>query len=308
MEISVKVFMAILETFFIFGIGVYAWKRRMLLPENLDQLTRLTLDVFFPLLTFSTITRTFDPGKLNELWIMPLLGLALMVGGALCGIFFKRFLRSRDPARLRTFHHICAINNYVFLPIIVLDNVWGSRHVALILLMNVGSTIGFWTIGILTLSGHSDWKDAGKSLCSVNIAAVLAALLVAFLKIPVPAALGDALESLGNISIPFMLLLIGVALAVNYRSVFTHVFDMLYLAAVRLVAIPLVLILVLLALPLPREAFEVAMVVALMPAASSSVLVARRYGGSEEMAGQAIIVTTLLSLITIPLMMNLFIA
>ena len=44
-----------------------------------------------------------------------------------------------------------------------------------------------------------------------------------------------------------------------------------------------------------------------MPAASSSVLVARQYGGDYEFAGQAIIVTTILSLATIPLLMRLFV-
>jgi hypothetical protein len=298
--------MAILETFIVFGVGIFAWRKKMIMPEDLDKLSRLTLDVFFPLLTFSTIVRTFDPAKLNELWLMPVMGFAIMLVGGVFGIFFKRLVRNRTPERLRTFHHICAINNYVFLPIIVLANIWGERHVALILVMNVGSTIGFWTIGILTLTGHSDWKDMLKSLFSVNIGAVALALAVCFLGIPVPSAIGNAAKNLGDMSVPFMLLLIGVALAQNFRHVFTNAFDILWLSAVRLVLLPLIIVLLLKLLPLPAEVFQVAFVVALMPAASSSVLVARRYGGSSEMAGQAIIVTTLLSLVTIPVMMNLF--
>ena len=47
--------------------------------------------------------------------------------------------------------------------------------------------------------------------------------------------------------------------------------------------------------------YEVCIVVALMPAASSSVLIAKRYGGCPDFTGQAILVTTLLSLLTIPL-------
>jgi len=44
-------------------------------------------------------------------------------------------------------------------------------------------------------------------------------------------------------------------------------------------------------------------VTALMPVSSSSVLVARRYGGDMDLASPAIIISTLLSIITVPLML-----
>ena len=127
-----QVFLSILETFIVFGFGALAWRLRMIKSSDLGRLTRLTLDMFFPMLTFSTITRNFDPSQLNELWVMPLLGIVIMAVGALAGWYLKRFLRWRTPGRLGTFHHICAINNYVFLPIIILQNVWGgaSRRAA----------------------------------------------------------------------------------------------------------------------------------------------------------------------------------
>ena len=106
-----KVFVSILETFLIFGFGSLAWRLRMIKTGDLGRLSRLTLDLFFPLLTFSTITRNFDPDNLAELWIMPVLGIAIMLIGAVIGHYLKRFLRDQTPARLGTFHHICAINN-----------------------------------------------------------------------------------------------------------------------------------------------------------------------------------------------------
>ena len=92
----------------------------------------------------------------------------------------------------------------------------------------------------------------------------------------------------------------------RFKRLFDHWFDMFYLSLVRLVAIPVVLLLLLRLLPLEPDAFETAAVVAAMPAASSSVLVARQYGGDYEFAGQAIIITTVLSLATIPLLLRFF--
>lgn len=103
-----------------------------------------------------------------------------------------------------------------------------------------------------------------------------------------------------------MLVVIGVALVHCFQGMLKGWFDMLYLSLVRLIAIPVVILLLLQLLPLPPDVRETTAVVALMPAASSSVLVAKQYGGDHGFAGQAIIVTTILSLITIPLLMKIF--
>ena len=104
-----------------------------------------------------------------------------------------------------------------------------------------------------------------------------------------------------------MLVIIGVALVNCFKSMLKHKTDMVYLSLVRLAVIPVVLLLLLKLLPLPPDVYQTVAGVALMPAASSSVLVARQYGGDYEFAGQAIIVTTILSLATIPLLMRLFV-
>lgn len=302
-----KVFYAVLETFIVFGFGVFAWKKGMILPGDLDRLGKLTLDFFFPMLTFTTITRSFDPARLNELWLMPLLGFGLMAFGMAAGRFFKLFMRHRTEVRERTFHHICTINNYVFLPLIILQNIGSERHIALLLVMNVGSTVGFWTLGVMTLQGGSGGLAKSiRSIWSINLIAVIAALAVSFLGIPIPGPLDKAMGSMGAMSVPFMLLLIGVALAQCANTLHKHKFDIAYLSLVRLVLIPVLFALLLRFLPLPADVLLVLLVVVAMPAASSSVLVARRYGGSDEFAGQAIIITTLLSLFTIPLLMKFF--
>ena len=233
---------------------------------------------------------------------MPVLGFALMLVGAVIGHFLKRFMKHKTPERIGTFHHICAINNYVFLPIIILQSIWGDRHVALLLLMNVGSTVGFWTIGVMTFTGGGTVGQTLRSIFSINVAAVAAALLVCFLRIPIPEPIAYTCKYLGDITVPFMLVIIGVALVNCFKSMLKHKTDMVYLSLVRLAVIPVVLLLLLKLLPLPPDVYQTAAVVALMPAASSSVLVARQYGGDYEFAGQAIIVTTILSLATIPLL------
>ncbi len=304
-----KIFLAILETFVMFGIGAWLYHRKWFNEESSAHLSKIVLDVFFPFLTFATITTQFSKKDFNELWIMPVAGFALMFAGFLFGCLFKYGMKNKTPERLGTFHHICAINNYVFLPIIVLENIYpDSRHVALLLIMNVGSTVGLWTLGIIAFQGKTSFKNILKSVFSINILAVIIALIWLFSPVPIPDILKNVSLKLGNMAVPMMLIIIGGALYRCAGTMLTNKFDLFYLSLVRLIIIPVILILilkylVLQYLPIPQDMIEVLAVVAVMPAASSSVIFAKEFGGSADYAGASIVITTLLSLATIPLLL-----
>lgn len=299
-----KVILAIVEIFAIFGIGAFIRHLKIIEEKDLNKLSRMVVDIMFPMMAFSSITTKFDASQLNDLWLMPLLGFGLMATGAVLGFGLKYGMKDRSPERLATFHHYCAINNYVFLPLIILENLWGKEYLPLLFIMNIGSTIGFWTIGVSLLAG-GNIKQTIKNIFSINLAAVVAALLFVFLKIPLPGVVENIFSKVGNCSVPLILLLIGAAIY-DSPHIFKNKWDAFYLGIVRLVIIPLIIVFILKLLPLPENAFRVTFIVALMPVSASSAVITRRFGGSPEFAGQAIILTTLASIITVPVMIYLF--
>jgi predicted permease len=298
-----QVIFAIIEIFTIFAIGAYVRHKKMLEEQDLTKLSKLVVDILFPLMAFSSITKNFNPDKLNELWIMPLAGFGIMAFGATLGIFLKKGLKNKSAERSATFHHYCAVNNYVFLPIIILNNLWGEKYIPLLFIMTIGSTIGLWTIGVGLLGGSL--KNAIKNIFSVNLIAVIIAILVAVLKIPVPAIITSISTKLGNAAVPLMLLLIGAAIY-GAPHLFKNKRDIIYLTFVRLVLLPLIIVGILKMLNLPENLFRVIFIVSLMPVSASSAVITRRFGGDPNFAGQAIIVTTIASIITIPIMIYLF--
>ncbi|MCF6174868.1 MAG: AEC family transporter [Victivallaceae bacterium] len=298
-----QVIFAIIEIFTIFAIGAYVRHRGMLEEQDLTKLSKLVVDILFPMLVFSSITKNLDPNKLNELWIMPLAGFGLMACGALLGIFLKKGLKNRSPERVATFHHYCAINNYVFLPIIILSNLWGKEYLPLLFIMNIGSTIGFWTIGVALLGGN--FKSAVKNIFSINLVAIIAAIAIVLIGIPVPPIVTNICTKLGSAAVPLMLLLIGAAIY-GAPHLFKNRWDVTYLTIVRLIVIPLILVAILKLFNLPQDNFRVIFIVTLMPVSASSAVITRRFGGDPNFAGQAIIVTTIASIATIPVMIYFF--
>ena len=310
-KMMIKVFLAILETFVMFGIGAWLFHKKWLTEEASRVMSKIVLDVFFPFLTFATITTQFKKEDFSELWIMPVSGFMLMFVSFFLGWGMKHCMKVKTKERLGTFHHICTINNYIFLPLIVLENIYpASRHVALLLIMNVGSTVGLWTVGMIAFQGEINFKKVFQSFYSINVIAVAIALLWLFSPIPIPSLLKSVSLKLGNMAVPLMLIVIGGALYRCAGQMFDHKFDLFYLTVARLIIIPVVIILilkyfVLKFFPIPADMIEVLMVVVLMPAASSSVVMAKEYGGAEDFAGATIVFTTLLSMATIPLLLGL---
>ena len=299
-----KVFLAIVETCALFAAGGGALKLGYIGRDDIERWSRFTFNVFTPCLTFSAITENLGRDELRTLWIMPVAGFAIMAAGALLGVLFLPLLRARAPERKATFVHICAINNYIFLPLIVVGNLFGvGRHTALLMVSNVGSTVGFWTIGVITLTGvrRETLRTAVKQLYSVNVVAVALAVAVVLWKIPVPALAAKLAGTLGGVAIPLTIILTGAALFRDARGLLLNPADAATVAVTRLVLIPAIYVAVLKVLPLPREMYEVCFVIALMPAAVSSALVARLHGGDGGFASQSVVTTTLLAMASVPL-------
>ena len=300
MDMLTKVILAILETFIFFGFGAWAYRLKLIEDGDLGRLGRLSIDMLLPFLTFSSIVRNFTAKDLAAIWQLPLLGLGIMAFGALCGYVLVYGLHDKSPRRNGTFIHLAIANNYVFLPLVILGNLFGARAVAALMLLTVGSTVGFWTFGVGVLAGR-DFKRVVRNVCSTNMAAVVLALFCVFTGFQVPAFGMNIFEKLGALSVPLSLLLIGASMYKTGIRMLTHRFDALYTLVTRLIILPFLTVMLLHLLPLEPLVYHVALIVSLMPASCTSVLIVRKYGGCPDFAGQSVLFSTVACIVTVPL-------
>ena len=119
------------------------------------------------------------------------------------------------------------------------------------------------------------------------------------------AAVLDALTMLGSLTIPLALLAIGVQLGALPISVHRLPAPLWGVVLVRLLLAPLATIAVGLLLAragyrLPAITRRVVVLVASMPVALVCSVIAERYGGDAQLAAQAVFLSTLFSLVTVP--------
>lgn len=290
---------AVAEIFGLFAIGAIARFSGYIQENEIDRWSRFVLDFLYPLYIFTSITRGFQTEHMHELWPLPVIGFGLVLLGATTGGLLRHGLLTKDSDIRRSFIHFCAVNNSAYLPIVIINNIWGDTALANLFFLNLGTTFGIWTIGVAVL-GASSLKGAYKSIFSPNLFGVLAALFFCLTGTgnKLPPLFVKIISTAGSAAVPVILVLIGASLA--QKSALRVHWPVVYVTIVRLILLPLISIGILKLLPITHEVYSVAVMVSLMPVAVASVIMTRRYGGSPDYAASAALITTICAIFTVP--------
>lgn len=195
------------------------------------------------------------------------------------------------------------LTNYGYLPLPIMDALFGPASRAALLMHNAGVEVAIWTTGVLIVTGESP-RAAWRKLLNAPLLALVIALTVRLtgLSGQVPELAWQFLHMLAACAIPLGLLISGASIAphlgdparlVNLRVIVTA-------WGLRLALLPWIYLLAARYLPLAPDLKQVLVVQAAMPAAVISVIVARIYGGQPLVAVQIVLGTTALALFTIP--------
>lgn len=298
-EMIIKVMLAIGQTFVFFAVGAAAVKLKYLNAQEVSRLGRFTMDVIFPFCCFASVFNGIQGGDPMAVWLPPVLGFAIMAFNAFIGLGLQFGLKNRSEARLKAFRQMAAINNYLFLPLIIVENLYGSAGSGCLMLFSVGSAIGFWSVGIWVMSKFGLNKETFKNLLTSNLVAVLIAIALVCCKVPVPDQVIKVANGIGVIGTPLMLVLTGASLTLSGAKLFREGRDAAWGVLCRLVIIPAFTVAVLKLLPMPAMIFNVALIIALMPTSCASVIIVDKYGGDVDYSGQQLLLSTVVSPVTI---------
>ncbi|GEM_PF-433352 len=296
---TIAIVLSLAEIFGLMAIGGLGRRLDYIDDDEVDRWSRMVLDFLNPAFVFSSVTAGFRTSWHWDLWILPVLGFGISAGGAIIGLALRYGLGTRDGNTHRTFLYFCAVNNYVFLPVVIIQNIWGKAMLADLFFLTLGSTVANWTIGIGVL-GITSLKQMGRNLATPTLGATLAALIVAWCGLAdhIPLVVDHILTRAGSAAVPMLLVLSGASLF--KRSSFRMTWKIVYVTVVRLIILPVIMIAALRMLPLSREVYSIAVLVALMPLAVSSVIYIRLYGGNPEFAAGASLFSTFAAIITVP--------
>ncbi len=271
------------------GIG-YAWARSGQ-PYPTDFVARLVLNVGTPCLVLSTLSRTeVDAQAFGQMALACVLVSALM---GLIGVVLSRAMdqdwKVLVPAYLfpNTGNMGLPISLYAF----------GEAGLALAVAFFLMLSVGHFTLGMILSGAERSWR---KLLVNPIILSLCAALAVMLLDLQLPRWLANTVNLLGGVSIPLMLITLGVSLAsIRVR----HIGQGVLLGALRIFCGAAVGWLIGLALDLQPLAHGVLVMQSAMPVAVFNYLFAVRANRSPEAVASLVLCSTLLSFVFLPLLL-----
>ena len=116
----------------------------------------------------------------------------------------------------------------------------------------------------------------------------------------IPGVFGTAIANLGSMTGPLSMILIGATLAhMDWKMLFDR--SVLFTSFLRLIAFPLLFAVLLGLIHADPMAMNICVILLAMPVASNTAAMAERYGGDHVFASACVSVSTLLSVVTVPL-------
>ena len=314
------VVLKIMAMFLVMALGWGARRGGYITDSNGQAMSRMLVDFIFPALVFTQMLASVNLEILRAGWYLPLAGIAIMVIAEAVGLAAVSAAGGGSGRKTAVF--LVAMPNWIYLPLPIVQGLFGAAGVRDILLYNAGFQLALWTIGVWTLrSSAPDLKSLKVLLMNPGLLATAAGIALAVVfpagtmagrdaaDLFSPGLLGlaafQALEMIGSLTIPLSLLVTGVQLWGLKMKDYLPTRSLWAVLAGRLVLAPLVTVLVfellaLCGLRLAEVPRMTGYLIAAMPVAISCSIVTERFAGETDLAAKSIFYSTLASIATVP--------
>lgn len=280
-------------------LGIYCRKSGLFDDHTYRKLTDFVLLITLPCMVFESFHMPFSLEILRRgagaLAIALVMAAAALASG-------KLLYNAFPPGEKSVMQYGTLVTNSGFAGLPVVAGTYGEEGLFLASLFIIPTRILMWSAGLsLFEKGGSRWERAKKVLLNPAVIAVELGLLRMVLQLPLPAFLDTALDHVGDCTSPIAMALVGAVLAdVPLRDVVEP--KAFYLIFVRQIALPLVCLAALKALGTDPLTLGVSVALTGMPIGSTTAILAQKYGADAGFASKCVFLSTLSSLVTVPLL------
>ena len=301
MDLAVITAQQVAELFILIGLGALGAKTGLLRPEGKQTLSNLLVNLVVPAMIINSYRMEFSAEILHNLMAaFALSTLSILLGLVITLLFTARSRDSRTPI----FRFACVFSNAGYMGLPLISALFGSEGLLYASAFFTLFNLLLWTVGYSMVSGSSDPKAVVKSLAHTPaIYAVLVGLAIYLLQIPIPALLAQPISLLGAMNTPLSMLITGMLIAAGDLKSIVCSRPIWKLAAVRMLVIPALCLGAFALLGLFRfgMAAQVVLLLECCPAAAITSVFAVQFGHDEQFAAGSVVLTTLLSIVFLPL-------
>ena len=195
-------------------------------------------------------------------------------------------------------------SNCGFMGIPLVRGIYGSEGVLYITTFMAVFNIFVWTHGVYMMEGKVSRKMVLEAVKTPAIVATVLGFALFILRIHIPGLLLTTLEYLDSMNTPLAMIAAGATIAQTNIVKALKKPGLYYVSLIKLIIVPAVVIGMLSFLPVDNVVIGTVILASACPAAATGTLFAIRYKKDSFYAAELFAVTTLLSIITLPVIMT----
>jgi predicted permease len=306
LELSV-IFESVFSLFFMILVGVYGSKRKIITTEINKGLIDILIRIALPFMILSSFIYTYDDTIKSNVLKTFYYSLAAYIITILFSYLILLPIKKKNKKTILHFSNVFVNTGYIGFP--VLYTVYGAEGVVYGSIFNMFFVIFLWTYGLSLFKGNIDRKYLNKEFMKIlfnpSIIAVCTGLLIMIYNIHIPTPILSSIKSVGAITGPLSMIIIGVILSNTKLIRYILDWTLYYGLATKLIIIPVIIYIISLLLGDTSKAINTVIIMSAMPASAMTAIFAESFDKEKEYAAVVVSLSTLLSLVTIPILIKM---
>lgn len=298
------IFETMIKLFLMLVLGFVLFKCHVFDELTNKKISALIVSCTSPFLIISSITGVQSDDK-SIVFLLMGIGVIMYLGFIVLGKIFNHVFPFPEKD-WPVYECMAVFGNTGFMGYPVLISVFGNASVFYASLLHMAFNLFIYTYAVMCLTKKDGeaFRFDPKLLITPGIILLFVAVIIYLFDITLPTVMMDTIDSVGSLTSPLSMMMIGSSLALYpIKESLTDWRSYLF-SAVRLLLIPFITMLVCRLLQIDPYYANIAIVTNAMPVASMVLMMATQYNANKEIVTRNIIVSTLFSVITIPVVVT----
>ncbi len=302
------IFSKVLVVFIYIGVGFIANRLKVLPEESVKHFISLVMGITVPCLMISSITGQDINGGMymNTILVLALSALIYIVTAAVTTFISDRIFSRKCQQDRNVLASAMTGCNSGFMGLPIASAVFGALVFYYLAIQTIVNNTYLFVVSLSQLH-HRESEKSSKSLreklrplVNPTSAATVVSVIMLFAGLHLPEYVMDIVAPLGDVTIPLSMILVGVQLGgTDFKRLLTDK-DLLVTAAIKLVMMPVIALLVLTPFPVDPVVKLTSLLAVCFPSAVIGVAVAAQEKKNSQLMAEAVALSTLLSVITLP--------
>lgn len=275
------------------AVGFVLYRRGLVDNDGVAQISNVVLFVASPSVVMLSFARDFDLQRLIDGGIG---GLAFALITVLSAVVALALL-PRD--RLGQFGVV--FTNVGFIGIPIVQSVLGADYVFYISIAIAVNVFCIWTYGVWLVSSDMSQVSPRKVLTNPNVIAIAVGLVLFLAPGALPGWLSSAMGAMGNLNTGLAMVVLGAYVAQTDVRSLLRSRRIYYTCFLRLIVVPVASAVLLSLFPISTEVRLIMLIGAAAPTGALAAMLSRLYGGDYRYGAGLVAISTIFSMVTLPL-------